>query len=166
LAVKKKDTAERKTTKKRATKSNKQQKKDLEVKIADHEKKLEQLLSTLESELTPKPKPAAESPKGLLPKSIEQHTAQQAPPPKPDVALPKETTQASSVIPLYIRLSSERKSELEAYEKEYLARLDSEAKEAAEFAAAAAELVAKKRAETQSSSGSSGSTKGSLPKGF
>jgi len=108
--------------------------------------------STTQQAPPPKPEPATETPKDLLPKDIEQSTTQQAPPPKPDVVFSKETAYVSSVISLYIQSSTERKSELEAYEREYLARLDSNAKEAAEFAAIVTEIVAKKQEQAKSSS--------------
>jgi len=83
----------------------------------------------------------------------------QAPPPPPqqDRAVPKETGSSGG--------GSSKKSSLEEYESDYLDRLDAQARESQEFNQAAAELAAKKRAESGSSS-SGGSTKGSLPKGF
>ncbi len=80
---------------------------------------------------------------------------QQAPPPqppKPDAALPKESPSRGTA----------PKSDLDAYEADYLARLDKDAQEARELEAAARELVAKKRSENPSAS----SSKGTLPKGF
>ena len=79
------------------------------------------------------------------------------PPPKQDRALPKGTVSSSG--------GSSKKTSLEEYENDYLARLDKQDREAREFQQAAAELAAKKRAETSSSSSGS-SARGSLPKGF
>jgi hypothetical protein len=86
-----------------------------------------------------------------------QAQAPPPPPPKEDRALPKESGSSGG--------GSSKKSSLEEYENDYLDRLDAQARESQEFNQAAAELAAKKRAESGSSS-SSGSTKGSLPKGF
>ena len=81
----------------------------------------------------------------------------QAPPPQQDRAVPKETGSSGG--------GSSKKSSLEEYENDYLARLDAQARETQEFNQAAAELAAKKHAESGSSS-SGGSTRGTLPKGF
>ena len=86
-----------------------------------------------------------------------QQTQQAPPPPAPESTLPKGSTQTSA------GGDDSRKSKLESYEAEYLARLEKEAQEARELAAAAAELAAKRKTE---SAGSSGSTRGTLPKGF
>ena len=80
----------------------------------------------------------------------------QAPPPQ-DRALPKGTASSGD--------GSSKKSSLEEYESDYLARLDKQDQEAREFNQAAAELAAKKRSESGSSSSGS-SARGSLPKGF
>ena len=61
--------------------------------------------------------------------------------------------------------SSSKKHSLEEYEKQYLARLDEQERESRELHQAAAELAAKRRAKSGSSS-SDGSAHGSLPKGF
>ena len=100
----------------------------------------------------PPPPPPPAKPKGTLPKGMsppppQQQQSQQAPPP------PAE--------------DSSKKDELAAYEADYLARLDREAKEAAEFAQAAAELAARKRAEAaQNQQAPAGKQRGTLPKGF
>jgi hypothetical protein len=89
-----------------------------------------------------------------------QAQAQVAPPPPPaqDRAVPKETSSSGG--------GSSKKSSLEDYERDYLARLDAQDREAEELHQAASELAAKKRAESGSSSSSGSSTRGSLPKGF
>jgi hypothetical protein len=90
------------------------------------------------------------------------HTqTQSAPPPPPppqDRAVQKETSS--------YRGGSSKKQSLEDYEREYLARLDQQDREAEELQRAAAELAAKRRAGSGSSSSSGSSTRGSLPKGF
>jgi len=80
------------------------------------------------------------------------------PPPPPPQPEPQQTTASAG--------ESSRKSELEKYEEEYLARLDNEARENDELMKAAEELAAKRASESGGSSGQSSSTKGSLPKGF
>ncbi|MFQ5573555.1 MAG: trans-sialidase [Nitrosopumilaceae archaeon] len=89
--------------------------------------------------------------------------AQQAPPPppppKPEPAPEPQPQQTSA------RTGGSKKSDLEAYERDYMARLDQEARDNAELMKAAAELAAKRRGESGGSSGQAGSTKGSLPKG-
>ena len=93
----------------------------------------------------PPPKPKGTLPKGMSPPPppAQQQQQQQAPPPAQEPA-PKD--------------------DLAAYEADYLARLDRQAKEAAELAQAAAELAARKRAEAEQAP--SGRQKGTLPKGF
>ena len=95
----------------------------------------------------PPPKPKGTLPKGMSPPppppAQQQQQQQQAPPPAQEPA-PKD--------------------DLAAYEADYLARLDRQAKEAAELAQAAAELAARKRAEAEQAP--SGRQKGTLPKGF
>jgi hypothetical protein len=84
------------------------------------------------------------------------------PPPQPSQAqgkIPKGSAQASAG-------GSSKKEALEAYEREYLARLEQEEREAAELQRAAAELAAKRRAQSGSQAGATSSTRGSLPKGF
>jgi len=94
---------------------------------------------------------------GLTVEDVQVQTQQAPPPPEPtQQAPPPQQTTASS--------GSSKKSQLEAYESEYMERLEREEKESRELMAAAAELAAKKQAESKPSS--SGSTKGSLPKGF
>jgi type IV secretory pathway VirB10-like protein len=84
-----------------------------------------------------------------------------APPPPPPPAksetLPKESHSSGG--------GSSKKQSLEAYEQQYLARLEQQERESREFQQAAAELAAKKRGESGSTS-SGGSARGSLPKGF
>jgi len=93
--------------------------------------------------------------------SLGHGTAQvqtQSPPPPPppqQQSVPKES--ASS--------GGSKKADLEAYERDYLARLDAEATEAVEIQRAAEELAAKRNSESGGSSQTS-STHGSLPKGF
>jgi hypothetical protein len=90
-----------------------------------------------------------------------QAQAKAAPPPPPpaqDRAVPKETRSSGG--------GSSKKQSLEDYERDYLARLDQQDREAEELHRAAEELAAKRRAESGSSSSSGGSTHGSLPKGF
>jgi hypothetical protein len=87
--------------------------------------------------------------------------AKQAPPPPPPPqpkAEPQQQQTAST--------DSSKQSSLEAYEAEYLARLEREDKENAELMRAAQELAAKRKTESGGSSGQASSTKGSLPKGF
>jgi len=79
------------------------------------------------------------------------------PPPQPEPQ-PQQTTANTG--------GNSRKSELETYEEEYLARLDNEAKEHDELMKAAEELAAKRTAESGGSPGQASSKKGSLPKGF
>ena len=83
--------------------------------------------------------------------------AQQAPP--PPQAEPQQQTTASSG-------GSSKQSDLEAYENDYMARLDQEEKENTELMNAAAELAAKRRGDSGGSSGKASSKKGALPKGF
>lgn len=87
--------------------------------------------------------------------------AQKAPPPPPPQpkAEPQQQQQSAST-------GSSKQSSLEAYEAEYLARLDREEKENDELMRAAQELSAKRRGESGGSSGQTSSAKGSLPKGF
>ena len=96
----------------------------------------------------PPPPPPQEPPKqkGTLPKGMEQPQAQ------------VQTSAGTDTG------NSSRKDDLEAYEADYLARLEKDAQEAAEIQRAAEELAAKKRAESTSSGG--GSSRGTLPKGF
>jgi len=82
------------------------------------------------------------------------------PPPKPDAALPKETAQQTTSA----SRGSSKQQELEAYEADYMARLANQEREQQELMKAAAELAAKRQAESQPSG--SQSKKGSLPKGF
>jgi len=96
---------------------------------------------------------------GLTVEGVEVQTQQAPPPPQPESAQqapPPQQTTASS--------GGSKKSQLDTYESEYMERLEREAREAQELMAAASELAAKKQAESKPSS--SGSTKGSLPKGF
>ena len=110
--------------------------------------KLEGVAEAQTTQSAPPPPPPQEPPKqkGTLPKGMEQPQAQ-------------VQTSASS------GGNGSRKDELEAYEADYLARLEKDAQEAAELQRAAEELAAKKRAESASSSGG-GSSRGTLPKGF
>jgi len=83
----------------------------------------------------------------------------------PDPPKPAETTQAP---PPQQSASSDtgksKKQSLEEYESEYMKRMDDEARENEELMRAAAELRAKRQAESPSSD--SPSKKGALPKGF
>jgi len=90
---------------------------------------------------------------------VSQTQSKVAPPPPPaqDRAVPKESSSSGS--------GSAKKQSLENYERDYLARLEQQEREAEELHQAAAELAAKRRVESGSSS-SGGSTRGSLPKGF
>jgi hypothetical protein len=91
-----------------------------------------------------------------------QAKAQAAPPPPPppqNRTLPKESGGSSG------GGGSSKKESLENYEREYLARLAQQEKEAHDLYQAAAELAAKRRASSGSTS-SGGSSRGSLPKGF
>ena len=102
----------------------------------------------------PPPPPPPAKPKGTLPKGM-------SPPPPPPP--PAQQQQA----PPPPADGSSKKDDLAAYEADYLARLDREAKEAAELAQAAAELAARKRAEAaQKQQASAGKQRGTLPKGF
>jgi len=84
---------------------------------------------------------------------------QQAPPPEPPK--PAETTQQSSSSS---NTGKSKQQSLEEYESNYMQRMENEQKENEELMQAAAELRAKRQAESPSSG--SQSTKGSLPKGF
>ena len=102
----------------------------------------------------PPPPPPPPKPKGTLPKGMSPPPPpaqqQQAPPPPP----PPPAEQS-------------KQDDLAAYEAEYLARLDRQAREAAELAQAAAELAARKRAEAQQNQqAQAAKPKGTLPKGF
>ncbi len=88
--------------------------------------------------------------------------AQQAPPPPPPPepqAEPQQQTTASTG-------GSSKQSDLEAYENDYMARLERQEQEDAELMKAAAELAAKRSGDSGGSSGQTGSKKGALPKGF
>lgn len=95
---------------------------------------------------------------------VEGATAQakKAPPPPPPPPRtepqPQQTASSSG--------GSSKQSNLEAYERDYLARLDAEERAHEELMQAAAELAAKRRTESGGSSGQTHSTKGTLPKGF
>ena len=88
--------------------------------------------------------------------------SQQAPPPppqpEPQAEQAQQTTASSG--------GGSKKSDLESYEAEYLARLKQNEKEHEELMRAAEELAAKRRAESGGSSEQAGSSKGTLPKGF
>ena len=88
-----------------------------------------------------------------------QARAQVAPPPPQaqDRTVPKESGSSGG--------GSAKKQSLEKYEQDYLARLDEQEREARELQQAAAELAAKRRASSGSTS-SGGPARGSLPKGF
>ena len=107
----------------------------------------------------PPPPPPPPKPKGTLPKGM-------SPPPPP----PPPQQQQQAPPPPPPADDSSKKDDLAAYEADYLARLDRQAKEAAELAQAAAELAARKRAEAEQSlqkqQASAGKQRGTLPKGF
>jgi len=87
--------------------------------------------------------------------------AQQAPPPpqaEPQAEPQPQTTASTG--------GSSKKSDLEAYEADYMARLERQDQEDAELMKAAAELAAKRSGDSGRSSGQTGSKKGALPKGF
>jgi len=88
-----------------------------------------------------------------------QARAQVAPPPPSaqDRTVPKESGSSGG--------GSAKKQSLEKYEQDYLARLDQQDREAQEIRQAAAELAAKRRPSSGSTS-SGGTSRGSLPKGF
>ena len=96
---------------------------------------------------------------GLVVEGAAAEAQQAPPPPQPEPQTQTQQTTASSG-------GGSKKSNLEAYEADYLARLDQQTKENAELMAAAEELAAKRRGESGGSSGQASSTKGSLPKGF
>ena len=83
--------------------------------------------------------------------------AQVSPPPAQDRTVAKESASSGGGNP--------KKQSLENYERDYLARLDQQESEAQELRQAAAELAAKRRASSGSTS-SGGPSHGSLPKGF
>lgn len=85
--------------------------------------------------------------------------AKVAPPPPPtqDRTVTKESASLGH--------GSAKKQSLENYERDYLARLDQQDREYQELQQAAAELAAKRRASSGSTS-SGGKSHGSLPKGF
>jgi hypothetical protein len=95
---------------------------------------------------------------GMQVQGIAKQQTQSAPPPPPPQPEP-QPQQASSG-------GSGKQSSLEAYENEYLARLDRQAQEQDELMQAAAELAAKRKGQASSDSGQASSKKGSLPKGF
>lgn len=78
------------------------------------------------------------------------------PPPAQSNTVPKESGSSGG---------SAKTQSLENYERDYLARLDQQEREAQELHQAAAELAAKRRASSGSPS-SGGPSRGSLPKGF
>jgi hypothetical protein len=80
---------------------------------------------------------------------------------KPKGTLPKGSTQQSSSSS---SAGSSKKQSLEEYESDYMNRMADEQKENEELMAAAAELRAKRQAESPASD--SPSKKGALPKGF
>ncbi len=87
--------------------------------------------------------------------------AQQAPPPPPQAEpepQPQQTTASTG--------GSSKQSDLEAYEADYMARLEQQERENAELMKAAAELAAKRSGDSGGSSGQASSKKGALPKGF
>jgi len=92
---------------------------------------------------------------------VEGATAQtqQAPPPPPPQPepQPQQTTASTG--------GGSKKSDLEAYEADYMARLEQQERENAELMKAAAELAAKRSGESGGSSGQASSKKGALPKG-
>ncbi len=87
--------------------------------------------------------------------------AQQAPPPPQAEPQPEPQPQTTASTG-----GSSKKSDLEAYEADYMARLEQQEQENAELMKAAAELAAKRSGDSGGSSGQTGSKKGALPKGF
>jgi len=86
-----------------------------------------------------------------------QQQTQSAPPPPPQPEpQPQQTTSSKS----------SKQSELEAYEADYMDRLEHGHIEQEHIQRAAEELAAKRMAESGGSSGQASSKKGSLPKGF
>jgi len=94
---------------------------------------------------------------GLVVEGAAAQTQQAPPPPPPPEPQPQQTTVSTG--------GGSKKSDLEAYEADYLVRLDKEQQEHSELMTAAAELATKHRAESGGSSGQTSSTKGTLPKG-
>jgi len=90
--------------------------------------------------------------------TAQTQTAPTPPPPPQPEPQPQQTTANTG--------GSSRKSELEKYEEDYLARLEHGHIEQEHIQRAAEELAAKRAAESGGSSGQSGSKKGALPKGF
>jgi len=84
---------------------------------------------------------------------------QQAPPPPPPQPEPQPQQTTAS------RGGSSRQQELEAYERDYLERLEQGHIEQEHIQRTAEELAAKRMAESGGSSGQAGSKKGALPKG-
>ncbi len=82
--------------------------------------------------------------------------AQQAPPPPPPPE-PQQTTPSTG--------GGSKKSDLEAYEADYVARLEQGHIEQEHIQRAAEELASKRMAESGGSSGQASSKKGALPKG-
>ncbi|KAG2478017.1 MAG: hypothetical protein NPMRth3_2200003 [Nitrosopumilales archaeon] len=94
---------------------------------------------------------------GLVVEGAAAQAQQAPPPPPPPEPQPQQTTASTG--------GGSKKPDLEAYEADYMARLDQQEKENAELMKAAAELAAKRSGESGGSSGQASSTKGSLPKG-
>jgi len=88
--------------------------------------------------------------------TAQQQTQSAPPPPPPPEPQPQQTT--SSKI--------SKQSELEAYEADYMDRLEQGHVEQEHIQRAAEELAAKRMGESDGSSGETSSKKGSLPKGF
>jgi len=94
---------------------------------------------------------------GLVVEGAAAQTQQAPPPPPPPEPQPQQTTASTG--------GGSKKSDLEAYEADYVARLEKGHIEEEHIRSAAEELAAKKMAESGGSSGQASSTKGSLPKG-
>ncbi|MFQ5782185.1 MAG: hypothetical protein ACE5GR_03905 [Nitrosopumilus sp.] len=121
---------------------------DLEDKIANLEKRLTEISDTIETQTA---QTLAESTQATQPPPPQEPPQMQTPPP--------QTTQ-------YATIQKSRSEILAEYEQDYLQRLQKEVKEQAELQRAAEELVAKRKAQTQTKSSQTPSTKGSMPKGW
>ncbi len=94
---------------------------------------------------------------GLVVEGAAAQAQQAPPPPPPPEPQPQQTTASTG--------GGSKNSDLEAYESDYLARLEQGHIEQEHIQRAAEELAAKRMADSGGSSGQAGSKKGALPKG-
>jgi hypothetical protein len=94
---------------------------------------------------------------GLVVEGAAAQAQQAPPPPPPPEPQPQQTTASTG--------GGSKKSDLESYEADYLARLEQGHIEQEHIQRAAEELAAKRMADSGGSSGQADSKKGALPKG-